>query len=143
MFGQDGRNFFTRSLCNNLQRFLAAHSRELHNHVIPMTQAPSPSAPSPHHGHAAASFHHGHAAAPLHQEQAATSTHRTRATATPHHRQATTPPHHRQAASPPDTRHPTPTMDHGNLQSVVIDIETDDQLNFAVPLFNYFSVLGN
>ena len=34
-YGQDGRNFLTRSLCNSFQTFLSEHSREHHNHVIP------------------------------------------------------------------------------------------------------------
>ena len=35
--GPDGRNHFTRSLCNILQPFLADYSREYHNHSIPIT----------------------------------------------------------------------------------------------------------
>ena len=33
--GPDGRNHYTRSVCNILQNFLVSHSREPHNHVIP------------------------------------------------------------------------------------------------------------
>ena len=33
--GPDGKNHYTRSVCNVLQRFLTKHSREFHDHVIP------------------------------------------------------------------------------------------------------------
>ena len=33
--GPDGRNHYTRSVCNILQNFFVTHSREPHNHVIP------------------------------------------------------------------------------------------------------------
>ena len=35
--GPDGRNHYTRSLCNILQPFLGEYSREYHNHSIPST----------------------------------------------------------------------------------------------------------
>ena len=35
--GSDGKNHYTRSLCNIFQGFLCEHSRENHNHVIPTT----------------------------------------------------------------------------------------------------------
>ena len=35
LYGQDGSNFYTRSLCNILQSSMSKHSREAHNHVIP------------------------------------------------------------------------------------------------------------
>ena len=35
LHGPDGRNFYTRSVCNILQSFLRKYSRESHNHVIP------------------------------------------------------------------------------------------------------------
>ena len=40
--GPDGGNFYTRSLCNILQRFLNNYSRGHHNHSIPGDQKPTP-----------------------------------------------------------------------------------------------------
>ena len=37
--GPDGRNFYTRSLCNILQTFFHEFSRESHNHLIPNTKS--------------------------------------------------------------------------------------------------------
>ena len=49
--GVDGKNHYTRSLCNILQKYLSKDSRELHNHTIPraldythLTPALSPAA---------------------------------------------------------------------------------------------------
>ena len=35
LYGNDGSNFYTRSVCNILQSNMRKHSREAHNHVIP------------------------------------------------------------------------------------------------------------
>ena len=45
--GIDGRNHFTRSLCNILQKHLNKHARELHNHKIPRFVEPSSSSSLP------------------------------------------------------------------------------------------------
>ena len=42
LLGKDGRNHYTRSVCNILQNFLSDHTRELHNHNIPRIQQASP-----------------------------------------------------------------------------------------------------
>ena len=38
LYGKDGRNHYTRSVCNILQRFLSKTAREPHNHIIPRIQ---------------------------------------------------------------------------------------------------------
>ena len=44
--GPDGRNHYTRSLCNILQHFLFEYSRESHNHIIPpLSKPPAPTNP--------------------------------------------------------------------------------------------------
>ena len=35
LHGPDGRNHYTRSVCNVLQSFMSDHSRDLHNHIVP------------------------------------------------------------------------------------------------------------
>ena len=49
LLGPDGRNHFTRSVCNILQSVMVPHSREPHYHVIPKTTphpSPIPLAPA-------------------------------------------------------------------------------------------------
>ena len=49
LLGPDGRNHFTRSVCNILQSVMVSHSREPHFHVIPKTTprpCPIPLAPA-------------------------------------------------------------------------------------------------
>ena len=46
LHGPDGRNHYTRSLCNILQTVMVAHSREPHRHVIPRVSPPLLSTPS-------------------------------------------------------------------------------------------------
>ena len=40
--GPDGRNYYTRSVCNILQRFLPRNSRDPHNHTIPRMTSIAP-----------------------------------------------------------------------------------------------------
>ena len=106
-YGQDGRNFLTRSLCNRFQTFLGDCSREHHNHVIPSrrtdtlasTTFPSSSSRSP---------------------SSTTSAPRSSLSG---------------GDCAPSRRNKAPT--------VVIEIEPEIQANYSVPVFNYFSVLGN
>ena len=53
LHGPDGRNHYSRSLCNIFQRFLSENARESHNHIIPrkkpepITRNTHPSPPHP------------------------------------------------------------------------------------------------
>ena len=43
LYGSDGRNHFTRSVCNILQKHMDIHARDPHRHIIPRTAQPSSS----------------------------------------------------------------------------------------------------
>ena len=136
--GPDGRNHYTRSVCNILQRFLSKTAREPHHHTIPRDQPEVNTKKNP----PVAPLYKTQQAAsvviPIVQDSPATSSHRIPQPAA----SSPSPP----AASAPPSSHSSTSFSRPlPADSVVIDIDVPDSVQYlySVPTSNLFNLLGN
>ena len=134
--GPDGRNFYTRSMCNILQQFLPKHSREFHNHAFPHnTRAPSSTS---------VPYTEPSSSRPFSQPSSQPSSSQPPASSSQTSAPSSAKSKSNRFQSTPD-KTPNPLFNTPNPDDVIIEMESFETCDhhYSIPSSNYYNLLGN